>query len=95
MRVGRSRGFVYFRSQIYRESYILCPVEGDVLCAKLFCVELDSDVLGSQIGRETGAVANVGDDVPARHVLRPGSVSDALRQQCVGGAVVSGEADRI
>ena len=87
MRVGRSRGFVYFRSQIYRESYILCPVEGDVLCAKLFCVELDSDVLGSQIGRETGAVANVGDDVPARHVF--------AAWKCVRRAVVDGKADRI
>ena len=27
--------------------------------------------------------------------LRPGSVPDALRQQCVGGAVVDGKADRI
>ena len=66
-----------------------------MLCATLFCIKFGSDALGSQMARETGAVPNFGDDVPARHVLRPGSVSDALRQQCVGGAVVSGEADRI
>ena len=69
MRVGRSRVFAYFRPRIYWASYILCPVEGDVLCAKLFCVELGSDALGSQMGRETGAVANICDDVPARHVF--------------------------
>ena len=69
MRVGRSRGFVQFRPRSYWASYILCPVEGVVLCAKLFNVEHASDALSSQMGRETGAVANFSEDVPARQVF--------------------------